>query len=328
VADDLRHVDVEALAMPRDIRSITTTIACAAVLVAVTIDRVATQDVGQLWVEPTDLTTRDFFHGQWGARHAPDPLDVYTFVDQKQGGINPGMTVRDSRGREWKVKQPPSTGRNAEGPIEVVLSRVLSGVGYHQPPVYFLPALRMTDGKNGYQAAGGRLRLKVPDWKSRGEWAWRDNPFVGTTPYQGLLVILLMFNSSDLKDSNNEIYEVTGVHGTERRYVVRDLGTALGSTARIAPIRGDPDVFERLGFIRHVKNGFVEFEYDGRHQPVVDTCIRPADVRWAATLLSKISDTQWEDAFRAGGYLPAIRQRFIAKLKSKVHQGLTLQESE
>lgn len=313
--------------MTPDVRSIATTIACAAVLLGATA-RGASQDVSQLWVEPTDLATRDFFHGPWATQHAPDPLDVYTFVEHKRGGINPGMTVRDSRGREWKVKQAPSTGRNAEGPIEVVLSRVLSGVGYHQPPVYFLPALRMTDGKNAYQAAGGRLRLTLPDWKSRGEWKWRDNPFVGTTPYQGLLVILLMFNSSDLKDSNNALYEVRGALGLERRYVVRDLGTALGSTARIAPIRGDPDVFETLGFIRYVRNGFVEFDYNGRHQPVVDNCIRPADVRWAASLLSRLSDRQWDDAFRAGGHAPGIRQRFIAKLKTKIQQGMALQDSE
>ena len=299
-------------------------------------------DLRELWIDPVDLATRDFFNGPWGAEHAPDPDDIYTFVEFKVGGINPGMTVRDSRGRQWKIKQPPNTGRNAEGPIEVVLSRVLSGVGYHQPPVYFMPALRLTKGTDVYHTVGGRFRLTVPKLKSQSDWEWRDNPFIGTKPFQGLLVILLMFNSSDLKDSNNTLYED---HRTDadvprlppaepnrsrvaRWYVVRDLGTALGSTARLTPIRGDPDVFEQLGFIRGIKNGLVEFHYSGRHQPVVQQRIRPSDVRWAATLLSRLSDAQWHDAFRAGGYSLEVRSRFIAKLQSKIREGLALGETE
>ena len=287
----------------------------------------AAADLRELWIEPVDLATRDFFNGPWGAEYAPDPNDTYTFVAAKTTGINPGMTVRDSRGREWKVKQPPTTRRNAEGPIEVTLSRVLSGIGYHQPPVYFMPALQMSTGTTVAQSVGGRFRLTLPGVKSPTDWAWRDNPFIGTPPFQGLKVILLMFNSSDLKDSNNSLYEDARPEATVRRwYVVRDLGTALGSTGRLAPVRGDPDVFEKLGFIKRIQNGFVEFHYNGRHQPVVDQCIRPSDVRWAATLLSRISDAQWNDAFRAGGFAPAVSARFIAKLKAKIREGLALVE--
>jgi hypothetical protein len=292
-------------------------------------DRASATDplVEELWVEPTDLPSRDLYNGPWGRAYAPDPQDEYTFVAPKKGGINPGMTVRDRRGREWKVKQPPNTGRNAEGPIEVTLSRVLSGVGYHQPPVYFVPAFMLNDGKAVYQVPGGRFRLSLPTLKDTGEWKWMENPFVGTRPYYGLLVILLMFNSSDLKDSNNTLYEYRQPDGSmpQRWFVVRDIGTALGSTARLAPVRGDPDVFERLGFIKRIENGFVEFHYDGRHQPLVDGRIRPADVRWAAQLLARLSDTQWHDAFRAGGYPEPVRQRFINKLQSKIADGLALQ---
>ena len=284
-------------------------------------------NVDELWVEPQDLALRDLFNGPWGAAHAPDPDAQYRFVAPKKGGVNPGMTVRDPLGREWRVKQPPTTGRNAEGPIEVVLSRVLSAVGYHQPPVYFVPAFTLNDGKSVSRVAGGRFRLSVPTLQDRGEWKWMDNPFVNTTPYYGLLVILLMFNSSDLKDSNNTLYEFRQADGSlpQRWFVVRDVGTALGSTARLAPVRGDPDVFERLGFIKRIENGFVEFHYNGRHQPLVDHRIRPAHVRWAAQLLSRLSSTQWHDAFRAGGYSTEVSDRFINKLQSKIQDGLALQ---
>src|SRR5882757_6273042 len=88
-----------------------------------------------------------------------------------------------------------------------------------------------------------------------------------TRPYQGLLVILALFNSSDLKNVNNTLYEVTNPgDGPKRWYVVRDLGTALGETGRLVPMRGNPDLFEREPFIQDVKDGLVRFNYHGSHQ--------------------------------------------------------------
>jgi hypothetical protein len=312
----------------RSVKLIALIAACVIWPVAAPTPLAARTDVNldELWVDPQDLALRDLFNGPWGAANAPDPDAQYRFVAPKKGGVNPGMTVRDSLGREWKVKQPPTTGRNAEGPIEVVLSRVLSAVGYHQPPVYFVRAFTLNDGKSVSRVAGGRFRLSLPTLRDRGDWKWMNNPFVKTTPYYGLLVILLMFNSSDLKDANNTLYEFRPPDGSlpQRWFVVRDVGTALGSTARLAPVRGDPDVFERLGFLKRIENGFVEFHYNGRHQPLVDRRIRPAHVRWAAQLLSRLSSAQWHDAFRAGGYSTEVSERFIKKLQSKIHDGLAL----
>jgi hypothetical protein len=89
-----------------------------------------------LWRQPTNLSGRDLFNGPWGAGRAPEPTDTYRLLEVKRSGINPGMTVRDSRGNKWSVKQAPWNGEQSEGPIEVVVSRVLSAIGYHQPPVY------------------------------------------------------------------------------------------------------------------------------------------------------------------------------------------------
>jgi hypothetical protein len=293
-----------------------------AVLPTVPPDQVS---VSELWEVPLDIAERDLFYGPWGAERTPDPTATYDFVEHKQGGVNPGMTVRDREGREWKVKQPPLDGRGAEGPVEVVLSRVLSAVGYHQPPVYYLPTftLRQQDMRRTVQ--GGRFRLKVKTLRDTGDWSWQKNPFVGTRPYQGLLVILLMFNSSDIKNSNNTLYEYKPEPGrTERWYVVRDLGTALGSTGRVTPIRNDPDVFERLGFIKGVERGFVEFDYHGWHQELIRERITAADVGWASELLGQLTLDQWHDAFRAGGYAPEVRERFITRLLAKIHEGRTL----
>jgi hypothetical protein len=285
-------------------------------------------DRAELWVDPLDLSSRDFFNGPWGAEHAPDRAAIYTFVKPKEGGINPGMTVRDPAGRQWKVKQPPLTGRGAEGPIEVVLSRVLAGIGYHQPPVYYLPTFLLTRGAGGAErVVGGRFRLSLKNLKERDDWSWTKNPFAGTRELNGLLVILLMFNSSDLKNSNNSLYEYTppGAERSQRWFVVRDLGTALGSTARVTPLRGNLEAFETLGFIKYVENGSVVFDYHGLHQELFDRRITPADVVWAARLLARISPAQWADAFRAGGYTPDVSNRFITRLKEKIEDGLALE---
>src|SRR3954465_10230409 len=86
----------------------------------------------RFWVEPADLTSRDLFYGPWGEEHAPNPDGVYKLVSLKHTGVNLGMTVKDEKGREWSVKQPYPGGLDPEGPVEVALSRLLSGIGYQQ----------------------------------------------------------------------------------------------------------------------------------------------------------------------------------------------------
>ena len=258
--------------------------------------------------------------GRGGRKYAPDPKAVYTFLHSKVHGASPGMTVTDPSGRDWSIKQ------SVEGPVEVMHSRVLSALGYHQPPVYFLPSFTLKDEKGTHQERGGRFRPTLPELEEIGDWSWQQNPFVGTKPYQGLLVILLMFGSADLKNSNNSLYVYRRPDGTtERLYSVRDIGNALGDTARYEATKNDPDVFERQPFIAGVSNGFVVFPYNGWHQELFRGRITPDDTAWAAALMSQLSDAQWDDAFRAGGYDPAVAGRFKAALKTRLAQARNVQ---
>jgi len=277
-------------------------------------------EVRSLWQAPDDLASRDLYDGPWGQAHAPDPFAVYTLVEHKHSGTNPGLTVIDERGRQWSVKQAAPYGAGAEGPIEVVLSRVLSAIGYHQPPVYYMPSFTYRDDWGTHIEPGGRFRLKERSLKDRGEWSWQRNPFVGTQPYQGLLVVLLLFNSSDLKNSNNTLYAHRVGDLAEPWYVVRDLGTALGETGRWAPRRGDAMRYGRDPFIVGVRDGMVEFGYEGWHQELIRDRISVADVRWAAARLEALTDRQWRDAFLAGGYTPAVAESFIAVIKARIAQ--------
>jgi hypothetical protein len=276
-----------------------------------------------LWEAPTDLKARDLFNGPWGQQYAPDPHGVYTFLRSKGKGVNPGVVVRDSRGHVWHVKQWGGGSRGNEGPAEVALSRVLSAVGYHQPPVYYLSSFTMM-GKDGARPEdGGRFRLDEPTLTSRGEWSLLDNPFVNTQPYRGLLVLLLMFNSWDLKDSNNTLYEVNRPPQITQWYVIRDLGGSLGASSGISPRRNNIEKFEEYRWIRKVSDGVVRFQYDGK-KPELFRDISVADVRWACDLVGGLTDRQWSDAFRAGGYPNDLARRFIQKIRGNIDEGRRL----
>jgi len=274
-----------------------------------------------LWERPSNLTSRDLFDGPWGRELAPDPRDTYTYVERKRSGVNLGMTVADSQGRHWSVKQPYPGALDDESPVEVALSRLLSAVGYHQPPVYYLREFILKDDWGTHVEPGGRFRLKLESLKDAGPWSWSANPFIGSRPYNGLLVMLLMFNDSDLKNSNNTLYEYTRGGRTELLYVVRDLGAALGDVERFAPRKGNIEAFETTPFVLGTSNGHVELVVDPWYRGLVNDRITPEDVRWASELLGQLSDRQWRDAFRAGGFDSTVASRYIRKLRAKVDQG-------
>lgn len=265
-----------------------------------------------------DLAGRNLFDGPWGAALAPSATGTFAFVKEKTTGVSPGFAVIDADGVEWSVKQGP------EAKAEVVASRILSAMGYHQPPVYYLPSWTITGGPRPGLQSEGRFRPKHTVLDDRGEWSWRENPFVGTRPFNGLRVLMLILNESDLKDSNNTLYRVRDPGaGARRWYVLRDIGAALGETGRFYPGRNDVALFEREPFITGIKNGWVQFNYRGRHQELADH-LSPADVRWMCDRLGRLSVDQWHDIFRAGGYDPATAERFISRIRAKIAEGLAL----
>jgi hypothetical protein len=281
--------------------------------------RLANQvDISELWEPPANIAGQDLFYGPWGREHAPDAGATYRLVRRKTGGADSDLTVVDPHGRTWRVEQADQNrAHSPDGPVEVVISRILSAVGYHQPPVYYLPAFTLRDTSGTRTAPGGRFRLDQR-LEDRGTWSWQQNPFVGTRPYNGLLVILMMLNSSDLKDSNNTVYEIRTEKGRHHWFVVRDLGIGLGNTSQVRAPLGDIDAFEEHGFITGTENGFVTFDYRGHHEELIRQRITPADVQWAGELLGQITYRQWRDAFRAGGFHEQTARRFIARLQLKV----------
>lgn len=288
-------------------------------------------DVSALWVEPDDLSSRNFFEGAGGAQ-APSSATRFELIAVDRHGYSRGYDVRDRQGVKWSVK----VGKEAQP--EVAMSRVLWGIGFHQPAAFIVTDWQLEGASAPAEDLKlARFRRDREGEEVVGEWSWYENPFVGTKPFQGLIVANLMLNNWDWKTSNNKIYNRLGVrNGPRQVYVVRDLGASLGKTSfpqflRLTPLRGlgqgsrnEVGDFEQQGFIKEVDGQRVKFHYDGIHQKIVDT-VTVDDVVWTCRLMARVSDAQWHDAFRAGGFPPGDEERYIAKLKSKIRDGLALQ---
>jgi hypothetical protein len=292
--------------------------ACATPMKNTAASPLTAAELAQLWVEPTDLSSRDLFGGPGGESVAPNPTATYKVTAVDTTGYSAGYDVVDPAGREWKVKL------GNEVQPEIVASRVLWAIGFHQPPMFYVANLRLDGGKPEDSGRAARLRVEE-GYKTENMWSWNENPYVGTQPFKGLLVANLILNNWDLKDSNNRIYQLAeGAPQPTRRYVVQDLGAALGRTRWPTGNRNDIEAFESQKLVDGVANGVVDFDYHARHRELFKD-ITPADVVWTCKLLARLSDGQWKDAFRAANYPEPLTQRFIAKLKAKMQEGLALE---
>jgi hypothetical protein len=276
------------------------------------------RQMAEFW-EDTDPRSRDLLHGVAGRVAQPSPDAVYMVKAKDTSGFSVTYDVEDESGVEWSVKLGP------EAQSEVTSSRIVWAMGYQQPPNAYLARWHWRDGEARRLENAGRFRAKLPTMKPAGSWKWHQNPFVGTQAFRGLLVLMMVINSTDLKDDNNMIYERLLDGRVERRwYVVKDLGASLGTTGKLDPKRNDIDAFEPHGFITGTRGGRVTFDFRGRHEELLGG-ITPEDVAWTCNRLARLTPEQWQDAFRAGGYDEAVAARYIRRIRQKIADGQALQ---
>ena len=288
--------------------------------------------VAELWREPADLQQRDLYAGPGGAELAPHRDKPFQFVAHKTTGVNPGYDVTDANGRLWSVKL------GVEAQAEVTSSRILWGMGFHQPVSYYVEQWTL-EGVDAGVKSDARFRTDTDPYKPAAEWSWNSNPFVDTQAFRGLIVAQMILNSWDLKTDNNRVYEATEPSASPPRlFMVRDVGSSLGHSRqkRFFSLFGTPggqgskndlDGFERQGFIKKVSGNRVEFDYRGMYGELLNK-VTPGDVAWTCELLSRFPDTHWQAAFRAGAFTPDQTDRYVRKIKEKIAQGLALKTAE
>jgi hypothetical protein len=298
-------------------------VACAPALQSPPVQAPTAAEIAQLWQEPADLATRDLFFGPGGAAGAPEPGLAWRFTSADTTGFSRGYDVVGADGRAWDVKI------GLEAQTEVVASRILWAVGYHQPPTYFVTEWRLEDAPGinvSDRQPSARFRPAVAGMKVGGEWSWYENPFVGTRAFNGLLVLNMLLSNWDLKATNNRVYEAAEPRegAPARWFVVRDIGAAFGKSRGYFPgTRNNPGDYEDQRFITGVRNGRVQFAYGGRHKRLLES-VTPADVVWICQRLDRLTDRQWTDAFRAAGYVEEARVRILATIERHIQQGLAL----
>jgi len=282
-------------------------------------------EMAEFWNEPVDLPQRDLLNGPGGIQSRPDTNDGFEFLNVDASGASSGYHVRDKNGHTWSVKL------GIEAQPEVAVSRLVWAMGFHQPAAYYVP--RWTLVKNGVSTdePAGRFRLTPDHLKTSGTWKWHKNPFVGTEPFGGLVVLMVMVNNWDIKTSNNALFEFeTSTGGAARWFVVKDLGASLGRTGLtggfIGPFHGTKnrlDDFEKEGFIAGLSGDRVILHYEGAaYVPALPDVVRTSHVRWIAERLARLSDEQWRHAFQAAGYSGNEVDRYVSRLKAKVQEGL------
>jgi hypothetical protein len=253
------------------------------------------------------MMLRDLFHGAGGPEFVPRDA-TFEFVARDTSGWSPGFDVRDRDGVEWSVKLGP------EAQSEVVSSRVLWAIGFHQPPTYYLERWTVTGQESGPQAAG-RFRPTLAQQEVIGDWSWYENPFVGSREFGGLIVANLVLNSWDWKTRPRRVPWQNDVSRVAE--VVPPPRLRPGHAQRPAGLR--------IPGLHQAARRFVadRVHYRGIYRDVIDT-VTPDQVRWTCELLSRLSEQQWRDAFRAGGYDSDQTARYVAKIKAKIAQGLEL----
>lgn len=268
-----------------------------------------------LWRDPGDVSSLDLLTGPGGEEMKPD-LSSLTFIEEQKGGYSKKYRVRDDKGRVWVAK----IGKEAQP--ETAANRLLWAAGYMTEITHLAPSTTIP-GKGTFENV--RFEARPEEVERAGEWRWDRNPFTGTREFNGLKILMALIENWDLKDSNNQVLSVKG----ELHHVVSDLGATFGKTGgqnspmallrQVKGSRNEPGDYVSDKFIEAVEGGHVRFDFSGKNSGLMRG-IPVSDARWLGEILSRLSDRQIEDAFRAANYTPDVVRLLTAAVRSRINE--------
>jgi hypothetical protein len=287
-----------------------------------------------LWREPVDIKTRDLFNGPGGRLR--QPKGRLTFLQEDLDDTRPKFLVTDEAGVRWKIKL------GSEAQPEVAATRLVWAVGYFVDENYYLARVKVENLPRLRRGAefvlpdgtvyGARIERDERSTEKHRAWPWFHNPFDGTAELNGLRVVMALINNWDLTTENNAIHDRQGVAGA---YLVGDLGATFGRVSGgWMPTRNNPHDYADSLFIRAVSSKTVGFNARSCTKVLAVLYIFPhyywqctrsnlvlehiplAHAAWVAGWLSRLSQEQIADAFRAAGY----SSEEVATLSTAVHE--------
>ena len=146
--------------------------------------------------------------------------------------------------------------------------------------VNYLVPRLVIEGKGTFENV--RLEARPESVDRLDEWKWSDNPFVGTKELQGLIVLMALLRQ--IKGSRNE-----------------------------------PGDYASDKFVEGVEGGRVRLNFSGKNSGLMRD-ITIEDARWLGGILSRLSDKQLEDAFRAANYSPEDVRVLAASVCGRINQ--------
>jgi hypothetical protein len=261
-----------------------------------------------MWQEPSDIGSRNLLLGAGGEEMKPD-LRRLTLIEQKKGGFSTKYRVRDAAGNEWIAK----IGKEAQP--DTAANRLLWAIGYETEIAYLVPRVTI-EGKGEFENV--RLEARPKDVKRIGNWKWEDNKFKSSPPFQGLKIMMVIINNWDMKDDNNEILATTAAGEVVHKYIISDLGGTFGKTGGVLTrSRNKPADYVKADFIKKIQGDYIDFNYGGKNRPLFEN-ITVSEAQWLAQLLTRLTDEQIKDAFRAANYSDTEIEDLAAAFKERV----------
>ena len=290
----------------------------------------------RIWREPSIADATDLRFGPGGRDGAP--AGPFRFVEEHFSGSQPCVAVRDARDRLWRVKW------GHEARPEAFAVRFAWACGYFAEVTHFVAAGTVTDlgelsrARQCIDASGcfNDARFELEDRSVRmlfneHSWAWNDNPFLGTKQLSGLKIVNMLLSNWDTKDrrdvargSNTAIFEVRTPWGREARYLITDWGGAMGKwgTNVVARGRWDPDGFEAqtAQFVVGVRDGWVNFGYQGQRTAEIARDISVEDVEWFYKYARRLGEPALRQALLACGATEDEAVNFAGALVTRIRQ--------
>jgi hypothetical protein len=289
-----------------------------------------------IWRDPGEVERLDFRAGPGGEGGAPAP--PFDFIEEHATGSNPCLSVRDAKGRTWRVKW------GDEVRSETFAVRVAWAAGFHAEAAYFVHEGRIEGVKElgrarecvGEDCCFREARFELDEKGVRKlfdehGWSWDDNPFNSTRELNGLKIMLMLVSNWDNKDvrdvargSNTATFEYRLADGTvEARYLIIDWGASMGKWGSpLTRTKWDCEGYasQNAEFIKGVEGGLVKWGYTGQRTDEATEGISVEDVRWLHRFVGRITDRQLREGLHVSGATEEEADCFTKAIRERIDQ--------